>query len=206
MFVSEEEVLLIDLGIGGSQLKAQVQAIVNLPIKVLFTHADRDHVGDAADFETRQMYPGETDYYESGAEKPVVMQPIWEGDVIAVGSYRLEVIHIPGHTPGSIALLDREQRFLIGGDSVQKGPIFMFGKGRNFNALIASMEKLERYTDQIDVIYACHYDLANPVSMINTVKEGAEAMQAGKLKGVPEPRFDNKVCRYDAVGVSFFAL
>ncbi|MDK2866097.1 MAG: hydroxyacylglutathione hydrolase [Clostridiales bacterium] len=206
LFVGETEMLLIDLGIGGSALKEQVKKIADLPMKVLFTHADRDHVGDAADFETRYMYPGEIDYYENSAENPVDMEAVWEGDVIEIGDYRLEVIHLPGHTPGSIALLESGKRFLIGGDTVQKGPIFMFGKGRNFNALIASMKKLKRYTDNIDVIYACHFDLENPVSTIDAVQKGAEMMLAGQLKGVPEARFDHKVSRYDAAGVSFFAL
>ena len=30
------------------------------------------------------------------------------GDVIELGNHLLEVIHIPGHTPGSILLLDKK--------------------------------------------------------------------------------------------------
>ena len=36
-----------------------------------------------------------------------------EGDTLECGGYRFEVLHIPGHTPGSIALLDREHGLLL---------------------------------------------------------------------------------------------
>jgi len=39
-----------------------------------------------------------------------------EGDVISLGDDKLEVIHAPGHSPGSICFYCEKQNFLIGGD------------------------------------------------------------------------------------------
>lgn len=46
-----------------------------------------------------------------------------EGDRIKVGNGSLEVIHVPGHSPGGIALYDKEDGFLISGDSLFQGSI-----------------------------------------------------------------------------------
>lgn len=73
---------------------------------------------------------------------------------------------------------------MIGGDSVQEGPIFMFGNGRNFQALVASMEKLERMMPEIKVIYGCHHEMENPPSRIVDVKKGAMMMLKGQVTGV----------------------
>ncbi len=49
--------------------------------------------------------------------------PLKEGDSIKVGSYELKVIHIPGHSPGSIGLYSPEGKILISGDVLFRGSI-----------------------------------------------------------------------------------
>lgn len=46
-----------------------------------------------------------------------------DGDRIKVGDGELEVIHVPGHSPGSILLYERKDGFLIAGDVLFKGSI-----------------------------------------------------------------------------------
>ncbi|MFB3738397.1 MAG: MBL fold metallo-hydrolase [Candidatus Velamenicoccus archaeovorus] len=41
-----------------------------------------------------------------------------DGDVVELGDRRLEVLHVPGHTPGSIALWEPSARVLFTGDTV----------------------------------------------------------------------------------------
>lgn len=43
---------------------------------------------------------------------------IAEGEVIDLGDLRLQVMHLPGHTPGSVALYEPERRWLFSGDVV----------------------------------------------------------------------------------------
>jgi len=46
---------------------------------------------------------------------------VGEGDVIEVGSVRLKVLHMPGHSPGHLVLMEREKRWLFTGDLLLKG-------------------------------------------------------------------------------------
>lgn len=206
LFVGKEEIVMIDLGMGGNHLLEQVRKRWDYPIRVIFTHADMDHVGDALDFEQRYMHPSEFDYYYSKAQQPAPMQPIWEGELIDIGDYHFEVLLIPGHTPGSICLLDRKRKIMIGGDTIQVGPIFMFGPGRNFYALKSSMNKLQTMLEDIEWIYGCHNDLKVSSNTINLLAEAADNMIAGLVIGEPEARFEGKVMRYSTQGVSFFSL
>ncbi|WP_433302852.1 MBL fold metallo-hydrolase [Actinoplanes sp. CA-030573] len=61
---------------------------------------------------------------DDAAEIPVVTGTLAEGDTVTVGDCALEVIHLVGHTPGSIALLYRDPEghgHLFTGDSLFPG-------------------------------------------------------------------------------------
>jgi hydroxyacylglutathione hydrolase len=203
----DKKALLIDTGVGGGNLKEYVEEITKLPVTVIFTHADGDHVGEACEFERRLMHPSEFDYYNSKKENAVSMEPVWEGDVLSLGNYTFEVILIPGHTPGSIALLEKEKRFLIGGDSIQLGSsIFMFGNGRNFQAYGASMKKLQNRLEEFDTVYASHGVLSVEADTVNLLYEAAGRVMENKVHGKPEERFGGNVKCYETNGVSFYAV
>lgn len=46
-----------------------------------------------------------------------------DGEKIKIGSGELEVIHVPGHSPGGIGLYDAKDGFLISGDTLFQGSI-----------------------------------------------------------------------------------
>lgn len=46
-----------------------------------------------------------------------------EGDFVDLGDRRLEVLHLPGHSPGSIGLIDRESGLLFPGDAIYRGTL-----------------------------------------------------------------------------------
>jgi glyoxylase-like metal-dependent hydrolase (beta-lactamase superfamily II) len=46
-----------------------------------------------------------------------------EGDVIDLGDVAYQVLHVPGHSPGSIALWDAKSRTVFSGDSVYDGDL-----------------------------------------------------------------------------------
>lgn len=63
-----------------------------------------------------------------------------DGDTVRVGSDALEVIAVPGHSPGSIALLSAGSKFVITGDALFKGSIGRTDlPGGDFNTLAASI-------------------------------------------------------------------
>lgn len=71
--------------------------------------ADGRQVPDAFD-------PG--DYEIAAVEAEDVLT---DGDVISAGSKRLEIVPIPGHSPGQLAFLDRDGGICYGGDLISPG-------------------------------------------------------------------------------------
>ncbi len=63
--------------------------------------------------------------------------PLNEGDTIAVGNYKIELIHVPGHSPGSLVLYCKEANVAIVGDVLFRGSIGRTDlPGGNHNQLI----------------------------------------------------------------------
>jgi glyoxylase-like metal-dependent hydrolase (beta-lactamase superfamily II) len=63
--------------------------------------------------------------YDVGAYELVPVVPtkrLVDGDVIDLGDRTLHVLHLPGHTPGSIGLYDPAARILFSGDTVYDPP------------------------------------------------------------------------------------
>lgn len=70
-----------------------------------------------------------------------ISEYIKDGDKIKIGNGTLEVISVPGHSKGSIALYDREGGYLISGDALFKGSIGRTDlPGGNYRELIDSIE------------------------------------------------------------------
>ena len=198
MFVLEgtEKALLIDSGMNTPDAAELAKALTQKPLEMMNTHADRDHVSGNGAFEKAYMHPAEADNYKrAGGTGEIV--PINDGDVIDLGGRPLEIIHIPGHTPGSVAILDINRRVLISGDSVQDGRIFMFGDHRDMGSYIESMKKLMNYTDRFDEIYPSHGSLPVKPELIPQLLEGAEQIAAGKAEGKVVDIFGNEVMLYD---------
>jgi glyoxylase-like metal-dependent hydrolase (beta-lactamase superfamily II) len=76
---------------------------------------------------------------------PVVSETVTDGDTIRVGDCELEVIHLVGHTPGSIALLYRDPDgfpHLFTGDSLFPGGVGnTFGNKEKFESLLGDVER-----------------------------------------------------------------
>jgi glyoxylase-like metal-dependent hydrolase (beta-lactamase superfamily II) len=65
-----------------------------------------------------------------------------EGDVIDLGDRAFEVLHLPGHSPGSIGLWDSASGTLFSGDAVYDGPLLDEIDGADIDEYVATMERL----------------------------------------------------------------
>ena len=203
LLAGKERALLVDTGISGLDVRGLAAAQTNLPVALLNTHADRDHIAANAQFDEFYMHPSEAAIYRNVLRGSGKILPVFEGDTIDLGGRILEVVHLPGHTPGSITVLDRQYRCLIGGDPIQEGgEIFMFGQHRSMEAYIASLKRLDRRSD-FDCIYPSHAKEKVDRGVIPRLIEGAEAILAGNLKGEEREMFGKKIAVYN-VGVSRF--
>ena len=66
-----------------------------------------------------------------------------EGDVIDLGDRVFEVLHLPGHSPGSIGLWERDTGILFSGDAIYDGPLLDEIEGSDVPAYLDTMRRLE---------------------------------------------------------------
>lgn len=100
LLAGDEKALLIDSGMKIHNAKEIAQQMVSLPIELLITHGDMDHVGSNGEFDKFYMSPAEASNYYHTQKKTGSFIPVENGDILDLGSRKLEIIHIPGHTPG----------------------------------------------------------------------------------------------------------
>jgi len=76
-----------------------------------------------------------------------------EGGEIRFGAVRLGVMHTPGHTEGSVCLLDNDNGRLYSGDTLFAGS---YGRvdlpGGSPEAMVASLDRLHRLDDPLQVL------------------------------------------------------
>ena len=193
-----EKALLIDTGMNTPDAKKIAESLTDLPLILINTHADRDHISGNPSFDTFYMSPAEAENYAFGAQQTVSdvrtrMIPVKEGDIIDLGDRPLEIIDNPGHTPGSIAILDVKNRVLIGGDAIQDGNIFMFGKARNIERYVASLQHVLEYRDRFDVVYPSHGTFPVSPDLIKQLLGGAQEIIAGTAESTTAEWFGMKI-------------
>ena len=182
IIVGDDSAVLMDAGASDCDMEALVREVTELPFEVVMTHTDGDHTASLGRFAACRLHESEFDRLrEQGID--IECLPIADGDVIDLGGRRLEAVHIPGHTPGSMAYIDSRERILFSGDSVSHAAVFMFGGGREPERYIESLEKLKGMADRFDTVYPCHGEL--PVSP--DAIDGLIACVKGTLAGNIEP-------------------
>lgn len=182
--------LLIDTGFPDSHVLEAVRTVTDAPVTVVLTHGDPDHAGGLEDFDEIHLHRGDWALAGGGP-----FLPIREGDVFSCGGYALKAVEIPGHTAGSIALLDRSARLLLPGDSVQRhGGIYLFGAHRNPPQYLQSLRKLAALEEAVDAILPCHADAPLPGSYLRQALADGEALMRGDLPAERHPDLPCWVC------------
>jgi glyoxylase-like metal-dependent hydrolase (beta-lactamase superfamily II) len=136
LYNEHKECIIIDPGCYYEHEKEELKSFINLnklqPKFLLNTHCHLDHVfGNkfiAEEYKiTLNSHPLEKKILELAPASGLMFNLpfdnyqgeviyIEEGDKIFLGDDELEVIHAPGHSPGSICFYCKKQHFIIGGD------------------------------------------------------------------------------------------
>ncbi len=97
---------------------AEAQGFATMAEAFTLKHLFRDEVfGPAL---SRAPFPGFRLADWDLAPAPLTA-PLSEGDKIDLGDRSFTVLHLPGHSPGSIALLDETDGLLLAGDAIYEG-------------------------------------------------------------------------------------
>ncbi|TGB04310.1 MBL fold metallo-hydrolase [Halobacillus salinus] len=136
-----KQALVVDPGGDFDKLQSYLKERELDVVAILLTHAHFDHIG-AVD-ELREAY--EAPVYLHEAEAEWLMDPAQNGSALfpvgevkakpadytlepgqmKIGPFTFEARHTPGHSPGSMSFVFRNQRFTIAGDT-----LFQRGMGR----------------------------------------------------------------------------
>ncbi len=139
---------------------------------VILTHSHYDHAAAAGHFKGMAKIAihedeyallkaqGFTSFMFGVSFKPFEPDIMLKGgEVIDLGEIKLEVIHTPGHSPGSICLYEREKKWLFSGDTVFAHG--SFGRvdlpGGSARELIKSLEMLSKL--DVENLYPGHEDV-----------------------------------------------
>lgn len=86
-----------------------------------------------------------------------VLEPLAGGDVVSFGSSTLKVLHVPGHSPGSLAFYNKEDGFVVVGDALFAGSIGRTDLwGGSHEQLVASIHNKILSLPNETVIYPGH--------------------------------------------------
>lgn len=216
----EERAVLIDSAYGLRDLGEIIRTLTALPVTIINTHGHIDHVLGNHFFDRAYMHPADMPLYQEivdgyadllampwvketygeyienldpSAVRFPAAEEIKEGDVIDLGGKKLEVIEIPGHTPGSIMLLDRDEKLLFSGDSMIEHLWMFLEESLPPDTYLASLRRAVKIMKDAGTerIYNGHY-CYKPLTIADaeTILEGVEKVVSGAAKGEP---FKNNV-------------
>lgn len=154
LIVGSRKAAVIDSGMGITcDLRKICERITDKPLACYVTHGHPDHAGGAALFDEVYMDPGDEidlkwalpaekrygDLEHFAGENEELKRyckehmikdasfsyhPLYDGDKAVLGDAELEVISVPGHTPGSLCFFNRKEGYICVGDAVSYHQMF----------------------------------------------------------------------------------
>lgn len=171
LILSEDRAVLVDLAVNLPALKAYAEELANgRPLQLILTHGHCDHTYYLEQFSDVWMHPADETLIRNGmlGMPPVDpcprIHPLNDGDVLNLGGHSLVVINIPGHTDGSILLLDRRSRVLFSGDTCARRLLYGVWSNVPLHDFCDSLRRL--YEHDFDIIYSAHDRCALPKAYI----------------------------------------
>ncbi len=166
------QLIIIDPGSDAHEIITQITSLDSKPIAVINTHAHYDHIGAVSELLEKYDIPF---YLHKGDEKLLKQANLYkilfeskesvripsfdmdlaiESNEFLIGSFLIQIIHTPGHTPGSLCILIGNNIF--GGDTLMpNGPGRTDLPGGNKRDMELSMNNLRQLSDNF-LVYPGH--------------------------------------------------
>lgn len=130
------QAMVLDPGDDGGRIEEAITRHDLTVVAVVATHAHFDHILAAevirastgapfylhlGDVDLLQWLPASLELFlgiRNSQPPPEVDTKLADGDELKIGEHSLQVIHTPGHSPGSICLVTGEQDMLFSGDTL----------------------------------------------------------------------------------------
>lgn len=200
--------LLFDTGPGVRDISQVVRALTTLPVTALPSHLHFDHTGGLHRFRSIAMadlpvlracddgnrFQASDDLFR-GFREGMTWTPVkvnhWLpiASRIDLGGRVLEVFHTPGHSPDSIALLDRQADLLFAADFIYPGPLYAQIPGADLADYLATARMLREELGEGVRILCGHGDPEDkaghraPVMFKHDIDDLAQCLETLKQSG-----------------------
>jgi glyoxylase-like metal-dependent hydrolase (beta-lactamase superfamily II) len=151
----DKDALVIDACSGQEGFRAIIQQLIGAkPVTLALTHGHGDHTGGMKEFPAVVVHKADAGMLPAAvtAERRFMD----EGTIFDLGGKRIEVIAIPGHSPGSVAFLDRAGRYIMTGDGIGSTSVWMQISTLPLTTYLATVKKLEAMKGGFDTLYVGH--------------------------------------------------
>lgn len=163
------------------------------PVKLVNTHCHIDHVlGNAFVCDQYDLLPeyhaledeqlksveryAEVYGFQGYAESPLAETYLQEGTQLEFGNAKLDILFVPGHAPGHIALYAKEEKLVISGDVLFLGSIGRTDLPKGDFATLEASIRNEMYSLPDDVVVYCGH---GPETTIGQEKVGNPFVSVG---------------------------
>jgi hydroxyacylglutathione hydrolase len=198
MYIVEgsKKAMLIDTGTKCAKLNEVVRKITQKPLVVVITHMHGDHAGNMDQFGEVYLHPADTVLLNQIKPYHGKIHYVKDGEIFDLGGKKLEICHMPAHTPGSIVILERADGNCFSGDAFGSGQVWLqLRPYAPIKTYISSCRKMEKLMDEgITKIYCGHYPYVKKAydkSYIVAMRELAESLENGSVKDAKP--YDRKV-------------
>ena len=198
LVVGEKKAAVIDTMNGWEDVKAVARTITELPLVVINTHGHCDHIFGNVYFDEAYVHPDDLplahehssfpEFVEQCEKHNLKMPPFKPFDVneeIDLGGLTLKGIHLPGHTPGGLLILLKEDRILFTGDAINRHLWLQLDGCLPAGKAAVALEKIMYLTKEADFILHGHAKGTDPISLMNDLLRGLREIEAGQTENDP---------------------
>lgn len=195
LVVGRDKALVIDTMNGYENVLEIVRTITDLPVMVVNTHGHCDHIFGNVFFEKAYIHEADLeianahmqfpDFVERCKKNGWSMPPfetIEDGAVIDLGGLTLDVVHLPGHTPGELMLLCREDRILFTGDAINHHLWMQLEESLCMQDFVKALDRVMYLTEKADYILYGHATGLEDISLMKRLYKGAIEIAEGKIE------------------------
>ncbi len=128
------------------------------PRYILLTHNHMDHIGALSELRSKLRIPLAAHTADGVTLSPPPEIQLNDGDIVSFGNIKLEVLHTPGHTPGSLCF--KTGKYLLSGDTIFPGGPGKTWSPADLQQLIKSITGKIFVLDDDTQVYPGHGDAA----------------------------------------------